>query len=166
MNFEDFFESHLLSILMCVLSLMHCSGFIDCYLIVIVFLTTCDWNMQWDVGYINSPPLYSVIHFVSSCQLWWLLQNGKAAPASKSRIPQMVASTLGFGQKHDATVDIPLDSMNVMPLIFYICISYIMLELLMYCIPWCSRIRRKRRKNLQNGKQTWRGGKGLVLQFN
>ncbi|KAM7490997.1 hypothetical protein LguiA_033918 [Lonicera macranthoides] len=38
--------------------------------------------------------------------------NGKATPASKSRIPQMVASTLGFGQKHDATVDIPLDSMN------------------------------------------------------
>lgn len=38
--------------------------------------------------------------------------NGGAAPGSKSRIPQMVASTLGFGQKHDATVDIPLDSMN------------------------------------------------------
>ncbi|KAF5958914.1 hypothetical protein HYC85_006139 [Camellia sinensis] len=36
--------------------------------------------------------------------------NGSAAP--KSRIPQMVAQTLGFGQKHDATVDIPLDSMN------------------------------------------------------
>ncbi|XP_052170447.1 secretory carrier-associated membrane protein 4 isoform X2 [Diospyros lotus] len=34
------------------------------------------------------------------------------APGSKSRIPQMVAQTLGFGQKHDATVDIPLDSMN------------------------------------------------------
>ncbi|KAI3504118.1 hypothetical protein L1887_32662 [Cichorium endivia] len=41
------------------------------------------------------------------------LQNGDAAPGSKSRIPQMVASSLGFGQKHDATVDIPLDSMNV-----------------------------------------------------
>ncbi|KVH95133.1 SCAMP-like protein, partial [Cynara cardunculus var. scolymus] len=38
--------------------------------------------------------------------------NGSATPGSKSRIPQMVASTLGFGQKHDATVDIPLDSMN------------------------------------------------------
>lgn len=38
--------------------------------------------------------------------------NGKAAPVSKSRIPQMVASSLGFGQKHDATTDIPLDSMN------------------------------------------------------
>lgn len=38
--------------------------------------------------------------------------NGGGAPASKSRFPQMVASTLGFGQKHDATVDIPLDSMN------------------------------------------------------
>ncbi|EPS61281.1 secretory carrier-associated membrane protein 2 [Genlisea aurea] len=30
--------------------------------------------------------------------------------ASKSRIPKVVASTFGFGQKHDATVDIPLDS--------------------------------------------------------
>nr|GMC54813.1 secretory carrier-associated membrane protein 4-like [Ipomoea batatas] len=38
--------------------------------------------------------------------------NGSTAPGSKSRIPQMVANTLGFGQKHDATVDIPLDSMN------------------------------------------------------
>ncbi|KAL7595759.1 secretory carrier-associated membrane protein 4 isoform X1 [Lactuca sativa] len=39
--------------------------------------------------------------------------NGDAAaPGSKSRVPQMVASSLGFGQKHDATVDIPLDSMN------------------------------------------------------
>ncbi|KAH7834715.1 hypothetical protein Vadar_018893 [Vaccinium darrowii] len=37
--------------------------------------------------------------------------NG-SAPGSKSRIPQMVAQTLGFGQKHDANVDIPLDSMN------------------------------------------------------
>ncbi|CAN4128075.1 unnamed protein product [Withania somnifera] len=35
-----------------------------------------------------------------------------SAPASKSRFPQVIASTLGFGQKHDATVDIPLDSMN------------------------------------------------------
>ncbi|KAG8375155.1 hypothetical protein BUALT_Bualt10G0071000 [Buddleja alternifolia] len=32
--------------------------------------------------------------------------------ASKSRIPKVVANTLGFGQKHDATVDIPLDTMN------------------------------------------------------
>ncbi|KAL7243362.1 hypothetical protein ACSBR1_015705 [Camellia fascicularis] len=38
------------------------------------------------------------------------MQNGSAA--LKSRIPQMVAQTLGFGQKHDATADIPLDSMN------------------------------------------------------
>lgn len=39
-----------------------------------------------------------------------LLQNGGG---SKSRIPKVVANTLGFGQKHDATVDIPLDTMNV-----------------------------------------------------
>ncbi|XP_076912120.1 secretory carrier-associated membrane protein 4 [Bidens hawaiensis] len=36
--------------------------------------------------------------------------NANAAPGSKSRFPQVVASTLYFGQKHDATVDIPLDS--------------------------------------------------------
>ncbi|GFZ08722.1 SCAMP family protein [Actinidia rufa] len=40
------------------------------------------------------------------------MQKGNSAPGSKSRIPQMVAQTLGFGQKHDATVDIPLDTMN------------------------------------------------------
>ncbi|XP_071919289.1 secretory carrier-associated membrane protein 4-like isoform X1 [Coffea arabica] len=38
--------------------------------------------------------------------------KGNAAPGSKSRVPQFVSNTLGFGQKHDATVDIPLDSMN------------------------------------------------------
>ncbi|KAL8104086.1 hypothetical protein AgCh_028350 [Apium graveolens] len=38
-------------------------------------------------------------------------KNSKAAPASKSRIPQMF-SNIGLGQKHDVTVDIPLDSMN------------------------------------------------------
>ena len=42
-----------------------------------------------------------------------LLQNGNADPGSKSRIPKMVANTLGFGQKNDANVDIPLDSMKV-----------------------------------------------------
>ncbi|KAG6409798.1 hypothetical protein SASPL_127840 [Salvia splendens] len=31
---------------------------------------------------------------------------------SKPRIPKVVASTLGFGQKHDATVDIPLETTN------------------------------------------------------
>ncbi|XP_022965309.1 secretory carrier-associated membrane protein 4-like [Cucurbita maxima] len=35
-----------------------------------------------------------------------------AAPGSKFRIPQMISDTLGFGQKQDATVDIPLDTMN------------------------------------------------------
>lgn len=48
-----------------------------------------------------------------SYNYWDWLQNGNSATGSKSRIPQMVANTLGFGQKHDATVDIPLDSMNV-----------------------------------------------------
>ncbi|KAH6784777.1 SCAMP family protein [Perilla frutescens var. hirtella] len=38
--------------------------------------------------------------------------NGGTATGSKSRIPQMVANTRGFGQKHDANVDIPLDTIN------------------------------------------------------
>ncbi|KAK4400985.1 Secretory carrier-associated membrane protein 4 [Sesamum angolense] len=38
--------------------------------------------------------------------------NGTAAAGSKSRIPKVVASTLGFGQKNDTNVDIPLDTMN------------------------------------------------------
>ncbi|PWA84006.1 SCAMP-like protein [Artemisia annua] len=38
--------------------------------------------------------------------------KGDAAPGSKSRIQKMVANTLGFGQKQDATVDIPLESVN------------------------------------------------------
>ncbi|KAK4422483.1 Secretory carrier-associated membrane protein 4 [Sesamum alatum] len=38
--------------------------------------------------------------------------NGTAPAGSKSRIPKVVASTLGFGQKNDANVDIPLDTMN------------------------------------------------------
>lgn len=60
------------------------------------------------------------IYFLNVFSLYWyLLQNGNAAPGSKSRIPQMVANTLGFGQKHDATVDIPLDSVNVMNLLLF-----------------------------------------------
>lgn len=49
------------------------------------------------------------------------LQNGAAAPGSKSRIPPL--GTLGFGQKHDATADIPLDTMSVMKLLLlcYFC---------------------------------------------
>lgn len=46
------------------------------------------------------------------CVLGDLLQNGAAAPASKARVPP-ASNSLGFGQKHDATVDIPLDTMNV-----------------------------------------------------
>lgn len=37
--------------------------------------------------------------------------NGTPA-GSKSRIPQVIANTLGFGQKHDANVDIPLGTIN------------------------------------------------------
>ncbi|ONI05801.1 hypothetical protein PRUPE_5G024700 [Prunus persica] len=38
--------------------------------------------------------------------------NGAGAPKSKSRVPPLASEPLGFGHKHDATVDIPLDTMN------------------------------------------------------
>jgi len=43
-------------------------------------------------------------------------QNGATAPASKSCIPSLASESLGFGQRHDDTVDIPLDTTNVMSL--------------------------------------------------
>lgn len=49
---------------------------------------------------------------------WESLKNGAAGPRSKPHIPPFGSETLGFGQKHDATVDIPLDSMNVVKLLF------------------------------------------------
>ncbi|KAF3946049.1 hypothetical protein CMV_027642 [Castanea mollissima] len=39
--------------------------------------------------------------------------NGAAGPRSKPHIPPLGSETRGFGQKHDATVDIPLDTLNV-----------------------------------------------------
>ncbi|KAF7809451.1 secretory carrier-associated membrane protein 4 [Senna tora] len=38
--------------------------------------------------------------------------NGAAVPGSKSLNPPLSSEPLGFGQRHDATVDIPLDNMN------------------------------------------------------
>lgn len=38
--------------------------------------------------------------------------NGVSAKKSKARVPPAASDSLGFGQKHDATVDIPLDTMN------------------------------------------------------
>lgn len=80
------------------------------------------------------------------------MQKGGGAPGSKFRIPQMVSDTLGFGQKHDATVDIPLDTMNVM--IIILCPF-----LLGFFLLWRSnvlfgscRIRRRRRESLLPGK--------------
>lgn len=52
-----------------------------------------------------------------SFYLLWKLQNGAAAPGSKSRIPPLASESLGFGQRHDATVDIPLDTKNVISLL-------------------------------------------------
>lgn len=48
----------------------------------------------------------------SSCYLW-SLQKGSSVPASKARIPPLGHEPMGFGH-NDATVDIPLDTMNVM----------------------------------------------------
>lgn len=45
-----------------------------------------------------------------------VFQNNGTPAGSKSRIPQVIANTLGFGQKHDANVDIPLGTINVMKL--------------------------------------------------
>lgn len=58
---------------------------------------------------------------VSSCSLMFLVENmqkGGAAPASKSRNPLVASLPFGFGQKNDATVDIPLDSVNVINQLF------------------------------------------------
>ncbi|XP_044466192.1 secretory carrier-associated membrane protein 4-like [Mangifera indica] len=38
--------------------------------------------------------------------------NGVAAPGSRSHIPHLASEPMGFGQKYDATVNIPLDNMN------------------------------------------------------
>ena len=50
--------------------------------------------------------VHMYIYFVS-------IQNGAVAPASKTRIPPLEPEPAGFGH-NDATVDIPLDTMNVM----------------------------------------------------
>lgn len=84
------------------------------------------------------------------------MQNGK------SRNPPLSSEPLGYGQKHDATVDIPLDTMNVRQLlILHLCsISGAWL------IDWFDihRILSKRQKSLQIGKQISRKEKRLMLQ--
>lgn len=44
-----------------------------------------------------------------------ILQNGAG---SKSRVPPS-SEPLGFGQRHDATVDIPLETSNVMSFVMH-----------------------------------------------
>ncbi|XP_054792077.1 secretory carrier-associated membrane protein 4-like [Prosopis cineraria] len=39
--------------------------------------------------------------------------NGVGAPGSKLRVPPAASEPLGFGQRHDATVDIPLENTSV-----------------------------------------------------
>lgn len=46
--------------------------------------------------------------FFFSC--YWFLQN-------RARSPPVASEPLGYGQRHDATVDIPLDTTNVMSLL-------------------------------------------------
>lgn len=45
------------------------------------------------------------------------MQNGAGAPGSKARVPPVASDPLGYGQRHDATVDIPLENTNVMKLL-------------------------------------------------
>lgn len=61
------------------------------YIFIVVYINTFDYA-------VNGGPL----------------QNGVSAKKSKARVPPAASDSLGFGQKHDATVDIPLDTMNVM----------------------------------------------------
>jgi len=51
-----------------------------------------------------------VITFVFILFIVKILQNGTG---SKSRVPSVASEPLGFGQRHDATVDIPLETSNV-----------------------------------------------------
>lgn len=44
--------------------------------------------------------------------MFWIAQKG-AGPGSKLPFPSLSSLHLGFGNKHDATVDIPLETMNV-----------------------------------------------------
>lgn len=41
------------------------------------------------------------------------MQNSRVGAAQKSRFSSLVPGGLGFGRKDDATVDIPLDTVNV-----------------------------------------------------
>jgi len=50
--------------------------------------------------------LFDLIHGAGSFSCYWFLQNG-------ARSPPVASEPLGYGQRHDATVDIPLDTTNV-----------------------------------------------------
>ena len=58
------------------------------------------------------------LFIVSLINDWEPLKNGAAGPRSKAHIPPLGPETLGFGRKHDATVDIPLDTLNVVKLLY------------------------------------------------
>ena len=77
------------------------------------------------------------LFIVSLINDWEPLKNGAAGPRSKPHIPPLGSETLGFGQKHDATVDIPLDTLNVVkllfPFLFFFC-SLIFLRELSYVL--------------------------------
>ena len=72
---------------------------------------------------------YFFYHLFDCVINWEPLQKG-AAPGSKPRIPPLGSGTLGFGQKHDATADIPLDTMSVMKLLLALLFLFCSLILL------------------------------------
>lgn len=110
------------------------------------------------------------LFIVSLINDWGSLKNGAAGPRSKPHIPPFGSETLGFGQKHDATVDIPLDTMNVVKLLFpflFLFLVFDIFERAELCSWWYGfcRILRAKRKSLHLGKQISKGGKRFALQF-
>lgn len=52
------------------------------------------------------------VGFVPLLCHWCSYPQHAAGPGSNSRLPPLAPEPLGFSHKHDATVDIPLDTMN------------------------------------------------------
>lgn len=63
------------------------------------------------------------------------LQKVATAPGSRSRVPPAASANLGFNDKYDATVDIPLDTLNVMKLNLPMCFRFlgILLRVELFC---------------------------------
>ena len=67
------------------------------------------------------------------------LQKVATAPGSRSRVPPAASANLGFNDKYDATVDIPLDTLNVMKLNLPMCFRFlgILLRVELFCHLFC-----------------------------